>query len=732
MKKITKIAIAALLMVAGTALGNAQNEIMMSKSRYAHPQQIQSTTNFDFDKSQYQIVKGLNGSERYVKKELLAKSNHKLATDGNATVTLIFDMPMEIMEGLTNLTMYNKDNVVFVDEWEMSDDMCMWVAEVPQGTYQLIVQFMMDFFDPISMGCSEGIIIKEDIAINQDRTITINYADAKNVVYLEKKLPNGDAFEDGDYDERIGDYINQPNVISMTGNINLIDNECGLLAEYMLGYPESNYIDEEGNVYDTRFRLLVSDLSERYTLIMDHIALGFDDEFNAIYTVRAVKTGINDSEDLACSGNYKTISNSVKPSILCESSSIKGPQANILFMNENEGTHSICTSMYNIGMANTQYFMHVCESGDAMPDNYKYYYNATICDYFYQGGFTRSSKALLLPWGDITGDEVVYQTISSDKGFKYNRMSDNKTYLRSNSTFSFKESEVTGLFGNNAPLNVFGYNYNRMGTKNQQLNCNFVGRMGEIRESDNNAMDFSMSYNGEEVCDDYQLGQNWIDNEEHADGVYDVTIVNQNMTVDDMQGCNTTKVHYDTRNEDFTPPTAMMLQFRNAVDNKVTDRFEAGEEAIMYLAAKDYNITVDENWAMGMECLPVNVKVSYAANGTDNWAEMDINEMPELFDEYSFGYIYATSLDQVMCNSANKWYDLKIELSDEAGNWQEQVISPAFRIERGGSTGIEVVKANDATEVARYTVDGRAISAPEAGVNIVKMSDGTVKKVLVK
>ena len=717
---------------AGTMLSNAQNEIVMLKSRYAHPQQVQNISNFDFDKSQYQIVKGLNGIERYVKKDLLAQGKHQLTSADNATVTLVFDMPMEIMENLTNLIMYNQDNVIFPDQWDMSDDMCMWVAEIPQGTYQLMVQFMLDLVDPISQGCSEGIIVKENITIDQDATITINFADAKNVVYQEKKLPNGDAFADGDYDERVGDYINEPNVMSGAGSLHFIDNEIGELAEYMLGYPECNFIDEEGNVFDTRFKLLVSDLSERYSLVMDHIALGLDDELNTYYMVEAAKTGINGSETLTCSGNYKTISNSVKPSLLCESSMIRGPQANVMFLNEKEGTYSFDSHVFNTGMVNAQYFMHVCESGDALPDNYKYYYNATICEYVVQNGFFRSSNALVLPWGDVSGEEVVYQTITPAKGFEYNIKPDSKLYLKPNSTFSFKESEITGLFGNNAPLTVFGYNYDWMGVKTQKSKCNYVGRMGEIRESDNYALDFSLSYNGEEVCNDFQLWQNWIDSEEHSDGVYDVTMINQNMMVDDMQGCNTTWVHYDTRNDDFTPPTATMLQFRNAEDNSVTDRFETGENGIMYLAAKDYVIGLDDNFNMFMECLPVNVKASYAPNGTDEWTELDINEMPELFDEYSFGYIYATSLDQVMCNSANKWYDLKIELSDEAGNWQEQVISPAFRIDRGGSTGINVVTSSNATEVARYTIDGRAISAPQTGVNIVKMSDGTVKKVLVK
>jgi len=42
------------------------------------------------------------------------------------------------------------------------------------------------------------------------------------------------------------------------------------------------------------------------------------------------------------------------------------------------------------------------------------------------------------------------------------------------------------------------------------------------------------------------------------------------------------------------------------------------------------------------------------------------------------------------------------------------------------------VKENKAKEIARYTIDGIKLSAPQKGVNIVIMSDGTTKKVFVK
>ena len=49
------------------------------------------------------------------------------------------------------------------------------------------------------------------------------------------------------------------------------------------------------------------------------------------------------------------------------------------------------------------------------------------------------------------------------------------------------------------------------------------------------------------------------------------------------------------------------------------------------------------------------------------------------------------------------------------------------------STSIEGVEDNANNNiVARYTVDGRRISSPQKGINIIKMSDGKVKKVVIK
>lgn len=726
------------LITAGTNLGIAQDEITVLKSRHSHPQQFQSVSNIDFDKSQYQKVQDQNGIERYVKKSILErnklKATNRTGTE-NATVTFIFNMPEDEIDGwpaveIQNIRMYNQDDVYWLEPEEIVDGVL--VAELPQGTFQLLVELRLNRDAPITQECSVGFIAKENISLNRDTTITINYTDAKNVIYQEKKLPNGELFSDGDYDEQTSQYINQPNVYSLTGELTLLDQDRGSVSSVILNHYEQNYIDENGISHDMRFRLLVSDLSERYTIVLQNAALCLDDELNNIYTVSSVKSGINNSENLACSGIYKTISSRIEPSILGENyTAAQGLMVGLLNMNDIKGTYMMNRSLCNTGITYSSLNMHVCQGGDELPQNYKSYYNASLYEYE-----SNEPICIIVPWGDASGDDVVYQVISPDRGFAYNLMPNGKSYLKPNSTFSFKESEAAGVFGNNTPINVFGYYYDAMGTKVHLPICNYVGRMGESRETDNYALDFSLLYNGEEVCSDYQQCVNgWIQQwvyGSHPDGAYDVTVVNQNMTVDDMQGCNTTKVHYDTRNEDFTPPTAMMLQFRNVEDNSVTDRFEKGENGVMYLAAKDYLISIDDQWQMGMETRPVNVTVNYSPTGMDTWTDLSIAEMPELFDEYTFGYIYAADLGQVKSSSDNKWYDLKIVLSDEAGNWQEQVISPAFRIEDGFTSINEVETDSKAIAVARYTIDGRRIATPQVGVNIVKYSDGSARKVIVK
>ena len=54
-----------------------------------------------------------------------------------------------------------------------------------------------------------------------------------------------------------------------------------------------------------------------------------------------------------------------------------------------------------------------------------------------------------------------------------------------------------------------------------------------------------------------------------------------------------------------------------------------------------------------------------------------------------------------------------------------------FFIEEG-SAGIHQNRSNNARTVRQYDVNGNRLAAPQHGINIIKSSDGTTKKVLVK
>ena len=81
--------------------------------------------------------------------------------------------------------------------------------------------------------------------------------------------------------------------------------------------------------------------------------------------------------------------------------------------------------------------------------------------------------------------------------------------------------------------------------------------------------------------------------------------------------------------------------------------------------------------------------------------------------------------------SENGWFDLKFRLVDEAGNWQEQTLSPAFRVDALVQSAVSEVRDGSAHEVARYSIDGKRVNANHSGIVIVKMSDGTARKALV-
>ena len=78
---------------------------------------------------------------------------------------------------------------------------------------------------------------------------------------------------------------------------------------------------------------------------------------------------------------------------------------------------------------------------------------------------------------------------------------------------------------------------------------------------------------------------------------------------------------------------------------------------------------------------------------------------------------------------AKKLHVVALLYDKERGAWVNADIKDVI----SGTEGVSTLPASDdIREVARYTIDGKRISHPQKGINIVKMSDGKVHKIVVR
>ncbi len=96
------------------------------------------------------------------------------------------------------------------------------------------------------------------------------------------------------------------------------------------------------------------------------------------------------------------------------------------------------------------------------------------------------------------------------------------------------------------------------------------------------------------------------------------------------------------------------------------------------------------------------------------------------------------AIDGEALNAFNRVYGtLYVPIGSESTYAEARTWKTIQNIEGIDTTGIQNIKAqtnstDDAEVVGYYTIDGKAISAPQHGINIVRYSDGTTKKILRK
>ncbi len=266
----------------------------------------------------------------------------------------------------------------------------------------------------------------------------------------------------------------------------------------------------------------------------------------------------------------------------------------------------------------------------------------------------------------------------------------------------------------------------------------YYGNYGEERQIDTILATTLLKYNDEEIdLSSYPNIMNWVFEwtaENHEPGQLTFSFKDSNIEVDGIKGENVCEVSYNQNNDDQEPPTVQRIMTRDN-DGNATIYFTDPATGTLSITGGDFKLNslpVDcgEREAMFSYYTyqPATLKVEYTPNGTMDFEEITMTEDTKKFFMPGFGAYWETSLSNITKKSPNGWYDLRITLTDEAGNYQIQTIPTAFNI--SGMVGVNQIETIP-TLSRYYSIDGLQVDTLIPGrIYIEKTSNGKTRKII--
>jgi len=600
--------------------------------------------------------------------------------------------------------------------------------DVPEGTYDIVVKFQQN--DPFDEEWVRYYIyvIREQVTIDQDMELNFAVSEAKNHIHFQTLTIDGvpaftgDMAIDENWNVTVLEEANTDDVICNNvfycEDYGILEDAIGNFAQTVVGPTFIRPCAEP------LFDFYVNDVSDRWVFYSYRVAIQGLNVYTSAYEARGASGDI-------------TVSNDPSKFQLFEDPFIATNHLG------EELTPGFYFSAGGMWQANNLLYEDLTEGS-----SYKVYLSASPEDS--ETGFVPIIEPFVIDENYTVVLQSVPLTVSNGQAifanngfanfsFEYSEVLDEYgrdiTILPSWPThpvFSYPVEKKKDNLGNNCPFvvtNPFQYLDKRANVRYFNFDFTYRGRYGEAKEGSSRA-DVKMKLDGNDLLIADGAFSTPVD--ELLNGVVDASIVKEGVLVDDMEGSNKAQLHYTAGAEDQNPPTVTMLNFIDA-NGDVTDRFATADEGTLQFSAGDFNLMATPKSgiiATYSRLAPETVEVSYSPYGEDNWNELAVEEVPENYWPV-MGWFYTGSLAGVTGQGLNGWFDLKIRLTDAAGNWQEQVLSPAFRIDDLAYSSVASVGSSNAHEVARYNLAGQRVDANTSGVAIVRMSDGTARKVIV-
>ena len=626
------------------------------------------------------------------------------------------------------------------------------LENIEPGTYTIMASFD-ELFSHSGTPWTRYYVFKEDVKIESSATIDIEAASATHQFKGISYLPNGEIaqLDNNGYDENYNPLFVPGNCLSKLIQVTIFDTKYNAWIASAIGSTGTYNMD---NIYgpgvhwrpEEMYDIMVNDISDRFLICQQR------DNYleNGMAATVGISRGINNLEFVNDPSNYRTI----------EESFSHTPAYN------NYGTPDGKYQITGLGYGDWSYFPYNILPWEMSGPSTMFY--STEADASEVSDFTPYYRFQLY---DAVADWNEYYI----KGQKFVFDSEGATYVFSNFN---KPSEVSGTravdsngeevyyeFPGNPGLEVKAspspaYTYGNSAAINAisptiykqlddifytSLSSSFRGLLGEERDADRITQKMTVYHNDEVTqltSSDSELY--WYDaGNENPSGVYQLQIENNNILVDDVNGFNNTTISFSYERADFCPPTIQALQFRTAA-GEFAQRFENAEDVNIILCAGDYTWRETQEYEeYDYESNPITVTVEVAPHSDAAvyaWTEVPMTNDASLNNNAGYGFFYKGALkDASGIENANGWYDLRIKVVDQAGNYNEQILGPAFYV--GNQTGVSSITTSESgliyngcevslsngTEATFniYSTDGRQLaSAHGNSISLDNLSSG--------
>lgn len=585
---------------------------------------------------------------------------------------------------------------------------------------------MVAIFGSATEGEPIKFVIKENIVISDDTVIEFDKSSATELIEFQGILPDGAIIKGPVYDTNFN-IIEQGNIFtshsftnSFTGNFSnkLFHCRYGLLF-YADGIP--GYLKNDDIITDMErggFFLINPGVSDNFFCVQDQLQVSADGK--DVLSLQSISHGIkaqivkNNPSDYISQSYEKLFTTEG----FCVDEPIKTHTLDAGFYTLYKGAVlSVCGAPTRTFAATTGY--KACISDNNYDVRIVPFANPQLeTEKKLTGGVMKYDMFQLYPPLQGSRDNKAYSLVTPILQSSYYGSSlfydkdgiNTRLTLNGSETFSFNNENSKQRAGDNCPMIYF----NSYITNNIfDIYTAYWGRVGESpsqpKSHPQNVSvrygDKSWSGNPSIESDWYDFWTNFNDGLSSYKGDMHMSITQQNqIIVDGIPSDAKMDATWDFSKEDPIPPVLTMIQFRDK-DQVVTDRFDKGEDGILTFSAADlkryeeiindgdgnYLGTVSYDTFIGT---PVPT-VEYAPLHSNEWSSIEVCEDKDKFFMPCYGAYFYGNLKNVNRPSASGWFDLRISLTDNAGNTQTSIISPAFKID--SLSNIDSIKEDDKT-----------------------------------